>query len=146
MSIFTSILGKLVGGTAGQAVVEYFQQRQKLKQDLELAKLQGKIDLEKAKAQYEIQKLQSDTQLEHDQLTSPGNALRQDWVLLLLSTPLVMAFIPPLQPYVDQGFSVLDKCPVWYRATTVTILLAIYGIRKTMDVIKRRKPAPEAQQ
>jgi hypothetical protein len=132
------MLSKLVGPDAGGAVIDYFKQKQQLKQQLTLAKLQGKIDIQKAKDSLAVQQLQSDTQLEHDQLTSPGNSLRQDWVLLLLSTPLVMAFIPPLQPYVESGFKALAQCPGWYKYTTVTVLLAIYGIRKVSPFFKKK--------
>ncbi|HEX5419255.1 MAG TPA: hypothetical protein VFY39_04580 [Gammaproteobacteria bacterium] len=130
MNILGSLLGKLVGGNAGQAVVEYFDSKQKLKQQLALTKLQGKIDVEKAKAAQQAAQLQSDTQLSQTQLTSAGNSIRQDWVLALLSIPMIMAFIPKLQPYVEAGFKALDQCPGWYKYTGLTVMLAIYGVRQ----------------
>ncbi len=137
--MFGQFLGKLIGGSAGAAVVDYFAKKQALTQQLKLTKLQGQIDLEKASAQYKAEQLSSSTQLAQVQLESRGNWLRQDWVLVLFSIPLVLAFIPPMQSYVLAGFHVLDATPAWYRYAAIAIMLAIYGIRGVQSLVSKAK-------
>lgn len=136
--MFGKILGKLIGGDTGAAIIGYFSKKQELKQNLALAKLQGKIDVQKAADQYRAQQLQSDTALSQAQLESKGNWLRQDWVLALLSVPLVLVFVPPFVPYVEAGFAALDKCPGWYRYLVVAVFAAIYGIRGVASLFNKK--------
>jgi len=121
------ILDKLLGGGAVEAVTGFFTKRLELKQTLELAKLQGAIDVEKAKAQYKVADLQYDNEWELEQIKNSG--WKDEYVLVLLSIPLVMVFIPPLAPYVLIGFQILAQCPEWYRWLMTMIFAAIYGIR-----------------
>ena len=48
---------------------------------------------------------------------------------LLFSIPLVMCFIPPLVPYVRDGFAVLETMPDYYRALLAALVASSVGIR-----------------
>ena len=124
--MLNKLLGALLGAPA-EHIAEYFKQRQKLKADLKLKKLEGKVKIEEAKAQMEIKKLESDNAWELEQIRNSG--WKDEWVLILLSIPMVMSFIPTLAPYVQQGFAVLGMTPEWYRWLILMIFGAIYGIR-----------------
>ncbi len=121
-----SLLGKIVGTITGPAV-DYFKQKQKLKYDLKLKTLEGKITMEAAKANRVIKELDSDTAWELKQLEKQG--WKDDWVLILISIPLVLVFIPSMAPYIFQGFAILATTPEWYRWLIMLIFTAIYGIR-----------------
>ena len=121
-----SLLGKIVGTITGPAV-DYFKQKQKLKYDLKLKTLEGKIKTEQAKANRKIKELDSDTAWELKQLEQQG--WKDDWVLILISIPLVLVFIPSMAPYIFQGFVILATTPEWYRWMIMLIFTAIYGIR-----------------
>jgi len=54
---------------------------------------------------------------------------KDEFVLGVVSTPVIMGFIPGMSKYALSGFAVLEKMPVWYQVLLVTIYLAIYGIR-----------------
>jgi len=127
MSFLANILGKVVGAGTGEAVIGFFAKRAELKQQLVLAKLEGEIAIEKARAEYRVKDLEYDNAWELEQIKNSG--FKDEWVLAVLSIPLLMVFIPPLQPYVLGGFAVLDQCPEWYRWLTVMIFAATYGIR-----------------
>ena len=52
-----------------------------------------------------------------------------DWFSILLSIPLVGAFIPPLVPWIISGFEALDKMPEYYQYWLAVAILSSFGIR-----------------
>lgn len=124
--MLNKLLGALLGAPA-EAVAEYFKERQRLKSELKLKKLEGKVKIEQAKAEMEVRKLEADNAWELAQIANSG--WKDEWVLILLSIPLVLVFIPEMAPYIQQGFSVLATTPEWYRWLILIIFGAIYGIR-----------------
>ena len=121
-----AIWDKLIAGVTGP-VADYFKQRTKLKYDLKLKKLESQIKIEDAKANRKIIELESDTAWELKQLEKQG--WKDDWVLILLSIPLILVFIPTMAPFIFQGFAVLATTPEWYRWLIMLVFTAIYGIR-----------------
>ena len=124
--MINKILSAILGAPA-EAVAEYFKEKQRLKAELRLKKLEGKVRVEEAKANMEIKKLDSDNAWEIEHIRNSG--WKDEWVLILLSIPLVLVFIPHTQPYVVEGFKALAQTPEWYRWLILLIFTAIYGIR-----------------
>lgn len=120
-------IAKLLGGGLGEKVGEYFTERQRLKNELKLKKLQGRIDLAAAKAQAKVAQQQHFANWEMAQIANSG--IKDEIVLFVILIPYVGAFIPVVQDYVLVGFQYLGQMPYWAVGLTVTILLAIYGIR-----------------
>lgn len=113
----------------GEIAGEYLKERQKLKADLKLAKLRGQIDLEAAKVQAAIAQQQHVQTWEQTYVNAQASSLKDEVVLAVILFPYVGAFIPVVQDYVLVGFQYLEQMPYWAVGLTVTILLAIYGIR-----------------
>lgn len=123
------LLSKFLGGAVGEQVGEYFVQRQQLKQELKIAKLTGKIDLAKAKVQAAISQQTHHQDWEMTSLNIHSKGLKDDAVLFTVLFPYIGAFIPGVQNHILIGFEHLAKMPYWAVGLTVTICLAIYGIR-----------------
>lgn len=113
----------------GEIAGEYLKERQKLKNDLRLAKLKGQIDLETAKVQAAIAQQEHVQTWEQTYVNAQASSKKDEVVLAVILFPYVGAFIPVVQDYVLVGFQYLDQMPYWAVGLTVTILLAIYGIR-----------------
>lgn len=124
--MFKKLLSFLGGGPAEQ-IGEYFVQKAKLKQQLKLATLQGKIALQTAKYTALAKKTEHIHNWEMAQIANSG--FKDEIVLFVLLFPYIGSFIPGIQDYVVTGFGYLDKMPHWSVGLTVTIFLAIYGIR-----------------
>lgn len=124
--MFNTLL-KWLGGGAGEKIGEYFVQKQALKNQLRLTKLQGQIALETAKVKAAIVRAENTHSWEMTQIANSG--WKDEVVLGVLLMPYVGSFIPGVQDYVLVGFGYLDKMPYWAVGLTVTIFLAIYGIR-----------------
>jgi len=121
------IVGALLGAPAEQ-VAEYFKEKQKLKFDYKLAKIRARTAAERAK---EARAIQADTNdHEWSMLMVQNSGWKDEFVLIVVSTPFILGFIPGMDKYVQSGFDNLANTPVWYQVMIVTIFFAIYGIKK----------------
>lgn len=135
MSALTQIVGAFLGAPAEQ-IAEYFKEKQRLKQELKLTKLKGQIAVEKAKEARAIQADNNDH--EWEMLMIQNSGWKDEFVLLVVTIPFIMGFIPGMDTYALHGFAVLEKMPMWYQIMLVTIFFAIYGIRKWQAGSRRK--------
>ena len=68
-----------------------------------------------------------------------GESWKDEWFTLLFSIPLVLAFIPPAVPFVEQGFIVLDTMPVWYKNGLAVLVAASVGYQKLTGLFAKKK-------
>lgn len=121
-----SILGTVLGNLGGK-VVEAIDSRGQRKHE---QKVQA-LELEKLRHEKQIELIQNGQKLDNawelEQIKNSG--WKDEFVLLLLSIPLVMSFIPEMQPYVVEGFVALSATPEWYQWLILAVFTAVYGIR-----------------
>lgn len=99
--------------------------------------LEGKRQIKQAKMQVELAILEKratadidwDTQAQINAQTS----WKDEWFVILLSVPAIMAFIPGLAQYVGLGFDELGKAPDWYLGAFGIAVAASFGFRKFAD-------------
>jgi len=120
---------KLLGGEFAGKVGDYFVERQKLKNQLKLTKLEGQIRLETAKVEAAIEQQRHIATWEQTFVNMQASSNKDEVVLGVVLIPYVGAFIPVVQDYILVGFQYLEQMPYWAVGLTVTIFLAIYGIR-----------------
>jgi len=65
---------------------------------------------------------------------------KDEWLTLLFSIPLILAFIPSAVPYVMQGFEALEAMPQWYQYTLSIIVAASFGVRSAIGLMNKRGP------
>lgn len=118
---------KLLTGGATEQIGEYVRERQKLKNDLALKKLEGKAKLLEAKYEALARREQHINDWEMAQIANSG--YKDEVVLFVLLVPYLGSFIPGVQDYISVGFQYLNEMPTWAVGLTVAIFLAIYGIR-----------------
>lgn len=124
--MWQAVVGKLLGSVAPE-VAKYYQQRQALKHERELEKLKGKIEWEKAQTKRASESEGRDH--EWETLSIQNSGWKDEFVLIVLSIPLVLVFIPPATPYIMDGFNTLAQTPEWYRWLILMIYTAVFGIR-----------------
>lgn len=121
-SIVTALLGKVA-----PKVADFYIQKQGLKHEREMAKLRGKIAWEEALTKRASESEGRDHEWELESIRNSG--WKDEWVLILLSIPLILVFIPYTQGAVLEGFNTLALTPDWYRWLVTMIFAAIYGVR-----------------
>lgn len=133
--MWSSIVGVLLKNVAPK-VADYYMQKQELKHQVQLEKLKGKIAWEQALSLRAERSEGRDHEWELAQIKNSG--WKDEWVVILISIPLVLVFFPLTQGAVLEGFETLAKTPYWYQGMVVTIFFAIFGIRRW-----RRKTAAD---
>ena len=58
-----------------------------------------------------------------------GGGWRDDWFSIILSVPLVGAFIPPFVPTILAGFDALSMMPEYYQYWVAVAILSSFGVR-----------------
>lgn len=134
MNIFGAIFEGLK--TIAGPVTTWIDGRNKLKQ----AQLDGKIAITQAKTTAAIEKVKTgqlaDIQWEIKSIENAG--WKDDYLLVLFSIPLVMAFIPGLVKYVHLGFAALGECPDWYVWSISIMVASAYGYKKIADFMGKK--------
>ena len=122
MGILTGLLGSL-GGKVVDAVSARGERKHTEKvRALELDHAKHKIKLDSISRGQEI-----DNNWELEQIKNSG--WKDEFVLLLISIPMVLSFIPATATYVENGFKALALTPDWYQWLILSIFAAVYGIR-----------------
>ena len=110
-----------------QAIADYFNERQKLKSAEKIRELELDDALHQRKIELIAKGLAADATWESEQIANSG--WKDEYVLIVISIPLIGCFIPGLDTYILRGFQVLAQTPGWYQLIVVTIFFAVYGVR-----------------
>lgn len=110
-------------------VATYFTRRAELKSAEHLAKLAAVTASGERAAKAISEGLAADAAWELESLKAHAGSWKDDFVLLVLSTPLVLCFFPATAPAVLEGFRVLETTPSYFKLLVVSIFGAIYGLR-----------------
>jgi hypothetical protein len=126
--IITSALTSLVGKP-----IEQWQERKTLKvaQKFELLKLEHETKKAKANSMLEMAKQGQAQDYDLDKLAMKNmqNSWKDELVLIVFLTPMILAFIPNASEYALQGFKIIEKMPSWYVAIIIGMVVVIYGLR-----------------
>ena len=122
------ILGSL-GTAIVSGVSDYFKGRQEIKKvELEADKL-----LIMAEAQAKADRLKRESEMDYDLDKIAMQNMEKTWkdelILLIWLTPVVMCFLPDYHVYVTNGFASLALVPDWYMYILVGMVTVIYGMR-----------------
>ena len=98
----------------------------KAKRELKAAVQQTKLKIEYAKAT-------ADIDWDAQAMLNSQNSWKDEWFVILLSVPAVMAFVPGLAPFVALGFTALAQSPDWYLGAFGIAVAASFGVRKFAD-------------
>ena len=118
---------------AGPVVTEW--------QERKSAKLNSELRVSEAVTEAKIEKVRSaqTADIAWENLSITNSGWKDEFLLIIFSVPLVMSFIPGLQPFVAAGFVVLDNTPLWYQSALGVMVASAYGVKKFTDVMQMRK-------
>ena len=76
-----------------------------------------------------MRRISADADWETQQAAASQSSWKDEWFAIILSLPLIGAFIPSMVPYVEQGFTVLSTMPDYYKAFLGGAIAASFGIK-----------------
>lgn len=91
--------------------------------------IKGKQDEAKAKQELRLRHLQTTENWESLQAQGSQTSFKDEWFTIILSIPMIGAFIPDAVPYIERGFEVLNTMPDYYKAFLGAAIAASFGIK-----------------
>jgi len=102
--------------------------------------LNGKVEEKKAQAKTRVAKAEAEAVVMQKKATgeidwdlkmadASASSWKDEWLTILFSIPLILAFIPGMEDIVSRGFQQLEQMPQWYQYSLGTIVAASFGTR-----------------
>ena len=88
--------------------------------------LSNKAEKQQAKHTRDVKVIEQTSNWEAIQAKNSGASWTDEWLTVLFSIPLII-------PYVELGFTALDKMPEWYRYYLGVIVAATFGVRQVIN-------------
>lgn len=126
-------------GSLGSAIVSGISDYFKGKQEIKKVELEADKMLIMAEAQAKADRLKREAEMDYDLDKIAMQNMEKTWkdelILLIWLTPVVMCFIPEYQVYVTNGFASLALVPDWYMYILVGMVTVIYGMRGLLRMV-----------
>ncbi len=116
-------------GEIVKPIGDYFGRRQEIKAQKHTNELKALEAQGERAAQLIRDGLAADMAWETEFAKQAANSWKDEYVLLIVSIPLVLAFVPGMDAYVAAGFAAFAGTPLWYQVMVQTVFYATYGIR-----------------
>jgi len=86
----------------------------------------------RSESKAKIKEAQTTAEIERINRGMDNSGWKDEFILLLIGFPYIMAFIPTenIQAAAQQGFLLIDSFPEWWRYSFLTIVGAVYGSKK----------------
>jgi hypothetical protein len=102
--------------------------------------MSGKVEEKKAQSATKVAKAQAEAivmqkkatgEIDWDLEMAKGSqsSWKDEWLTILFSIPLILAFIPGMEDLVRNGFQQLEQMPEWYQYSLGVIVAASFGVR-----------------
>ena len=126
-------------GSLGTAIVTGVSDYFKGKQEIKKVEIEADKMLIMAEAQAKADRLKREAEMDYDLDKIAMQNMEKTWkdelILLIWLTPVVMCFIPEYQVYVTNGFASLALVPDWYMYILVGMVTVIYGMRGLLKMV-----------
>ena len=98
---------------------------------VEKTKAEAATKVAKAKAEAVIMEKKATGEIDWDLEMAKGssNSWKDEWLTILFSIPLILAFVPGMEDVVANGFARLNEMPEWYQYSLGVIVAASFGVR-----------------
>ena len=127
------MIGGLIGPIANLAGT-FLQGR------LERTKANTEMKVAEAKARATVMEKQATGEIDWDLEAIRGarNSWKDEWLVILFSIPLILAFVPNMELVVLNGFEVLEQMPEWYQYSLGVIGASSFGVRAATKFFRRK--------
>ena len=106
---------------------------------LATTKANNDVKVAEAVAKATIMQKQATGEIDWDLEAIKGsqNSWKDEWLVILFSIPLILAFIPGGEEIVKNGFAQLEQMPEWYQYSLGVIVAASFGVRSVIGFMNR---------
>ena len=101
------------------------------------AKTAAEVALKNAEAIVYEKKATAEIDWDLEAIKGSQNSWKDEWLTILFSIPMILAFIPGMEGVVQRGFEQLDSMPEWYQYSLGVIIAASFGIRSATKLFRK---------
>jgi len=107
---------------------------------VEQTKANAKTKVAKAVAEAAIMEKKATGEIDSDieMARASSSSWKDEWLVILFSIPLILAFIPGMEDVVQNGFEQLNKMPEWYQYSLGVIVAASFGVRSATKLFGKK--------
>ena len=107
---------------------------------VEQTKAKAATNVARAKAEAVIMEKKATGEIDWDLEMAKGShsSWKDEWLVILFSIPLILAFIPGMEEVVANGFAQLESMPQWYQYSLGVIVAASFGVRSATKLFGRK--------
>ena len=107
---------------------------------LEETKAVSSVKVAKAKAEAAIMEKKATGEIDWDieMARSSASSWKDEWLTILFSIPLILAFVPGMEEVVANGFARLNEMPEWYQYSLGVIVAASFGVRSATKLFGKK--------
>ena len=111
-----------------------------LQGQLEKTKANNEVKVATAKAKAVVMQRQATGEIEWDIEAIKGStsSWKDEWLTILFSIPLILAFVPGMEDVVSGGFLQLNSMPEWYQYSLGVIVAASFGVRSATKLFGKK--------
>ena len=112
--------------------------------------MSGKVEEKKAQAKTRVAKAEAEAMVMQKKATgeidwdlkmadASASSWKDEWLTILFSIPLILAFVPGMEEIVKNGFDRLNEMPEWYQYSLGVIVAASFGVRSATKFFGKGK-------
>ena len=127
------MIGALIGPVAG-LVGTWLQGSVEEKK----AKTAMKVAHAQAKATVMVEAATHESGWERIMAEGTKNSWKDEYLTIIFSVPMILAFVPGMENIVQRGFEQLQSMPEWYQYSLGCVVAASFGIRGATKLFSKR--------
>ena len=93
--------------------------------------LNNRAEKSQAKHEQQLQVIKNGAEWESKMADASASSWKDEWLVILFSIPLILAFIPGMEDVVRNGFEQLNQMPQWYQYSFGVIVAASLSVRSS---------------
>ena len=101
------------------------------------AKTEAEVAKKKAEAVVYQRKANAEIDWDLEAIKGSQTSWKDEWLTILFSIPMILAFIPGMEEIVANGFEQLSKAPDWYFYSVGLIVSASFSFRGAAKFFKK---------
>ena len=116
--------------------------------DLATTWLEGRVEKSKAKTAADValknaeaivyeKKATAEIDWDLEAIKGSKESWKDEWLCILFSIPMILAFVPGMEGLVERGFQQLELMPEWYQYSLGCIVAASFGIRGATRLFRK---------
>jgi|TARA_R100001015_G_C4625842_1_gene184535 hypothetical protein len=111
-----------------------------LKGHVEKGKAKVEADVAKKKAEAIVYERKANAEIDWDleAIKGSSSSWKDEWLVILFSIPMILAFIPGMEDVVRNGFEQLNTMPEWYQYSLGVIVAASFGVRSATKLFGKK--------